>query len=1206
MTRRPTWHKIGQQGLEKPLATKSAGGKPRRRAGQKDVDVLVGIAVARASYASLQAIAAKLPADSGAAFIVVYSHSQGLVAQTVADDLATLSGLPAEVCTAAVRPRPNQIYVAPGACFLLSVDGELVPEAPHDPGAKRGSIDSLMTSLAENLQACAIGVFLQDIAPDGVAGIKTLKEHGGFALGEAPEHPSRGLSEAVDPDGIMDLLLPAEEMPPRIAAYIEHLRASGAAANAAPSAALQQNLGRIAAILRNKTGHDFHGYKQNTFARRVQRRMQVLQLDTMEGYLSALHADPAEVDHLFQDLLIGVTQFFRDGPEFGLLEREVIPKLFEGKTASDQVRVWVLGCATGEEAYSIGILLREHMATLDVVPAVQIFATDLDGRALSMARSGRYPESISKDLTAERLERWFTHEGATYSVVKELREMCIFSQHNVVRDAPFSRIDLVSCRNLLIYLTGELQDRVIPLFHFSLKPGGYLFLGPSENVTRHVKLFAPIERRHRIFRRLEAVARLLPEFPLTTAKVRAAAPGQRTVTRRQQVNPAARKTVERIIERYAPTYVLIDNQFDVLQFSERTGAYLEPIAGSATLNLLNLVRRELRVDLRAALHTAAADRRRVQVDAADISINGVARRHELIIEPISEDDYPTGFLVMFRDNGAAASLAALEANDAALLRDEHVQRLEAELRHSNERLQATIEELESTNEELKSSNEEYQSINEEMQSANEELETSKEELQSVNEELHTVNGELGYRVSELARANSDLKNLLENTQIATIFLDNDLRVKSFTPSVGDVYHLIDTDLGRPITDIASRIDYPELRDDVRRVLRTLAPVEREVRGQEAGAHYLLRVLPYRSIDNFIAGAVITFADVSDLVRAQAALSESEARYRMVVESATDYAIITMDEQRRITGWNPGAANVFGASEDEMIGKPADEIFTPEDRAQDAPEGEAVTALRRGSAADNRWHLRSDGARFWASGVLMPLKPPMQGFVKILHDRTQERENEERQRLLMAELQHRVKNILAVVRSIASRTLENTDDLEDFSAHFDGRLQALARTQNVLTRTGSGKIDLEELVSEELLTHEPHNDGQVTIEGPQIDLKDRAAEIFALALHELATNAVKYGALAHPRGHITVSWRVLRTAAGGRLSLEWRESGVPALNPSPTRHGFGRDLIERGLPYELGAATSLEFLPGGVRCTIELPIDPQGSADSESLQWNTQG
>ena len=663
----------------------------------------------------------------------------------------------------------------------------------------------------------------------------------------------------------------------------------------------------------------------------------------------------------------------------------------------------------------------------------------------------------------------------------------------------------------------------------------------------------------------------------------------------EQLGTDARRRVDRIIERYAPSHVLVDEHYDVLQFSERTGGFLEPVAGAANLNLLSLVRRELRTDLQAALLAAAAERRRVRVRATEMPLQGAARRIELIVEPVVDADQPMAFLVLFRDCGPALS-TTVEVMDAAALGGE---RLEAGVPHSKDRLQSTIEEL-------KPSNEEDQSINNALQSAGEDLGTSKEDLLSVNEELRAANFELAYRVTELARANSDLKNLLENTQIATVFLDNELRVESFTPSIVDVFNLIESDLGRPLTDIAARIDYPELLADVRRVMRNLAPVEREVGAHVGEGRYLIRVLPYRSTDNFIAGVVITFADVTDVVRAREALSRSEARYRLVVESATDYAIITMDAARRITGWNPGASNIFGWSEDEMIGKPADVIFTPEDQQERAPDAEAAIAEQMGRASDDRWHVRRDGSRFWASGVMMPLKGPEVGFVKILHDCTPERENEERQKLLMAELQHRVKNILAVVRSIASRTLETTEDLEDFSAHFDGRLRALARTQNVLTRTATGRIDLDELVREELLTHAPHEPAQVEVAGPDITLRDRAAEIFALALHELATNAVKYGALAQPKGHVSVTWRILHAAAGPRLSLEWRETGVPALDPNPTRQGFGRDLIERGLPYELGAATSLEFLPGGVRCTVELPLDVEAGAESKSSIWSAAG
>jgi two-component system CheB/CheR fusion protein len=1165
--------------------------------------VVVAVAVSHASLASLETLFSSLPHSAGAAYVVVFSQTEGLVPEEIATNLGRLANRPALVAAGHLRPLPDHIYIASLDGSLVAEGQELVELSPEQPPGHRGSIDSLMTSLAEAYGPRAIGVFLHGIGPDGLAGIVTLKENDGLALGERP--PGQPASpDLLDPNAVVDATLPVEEIARRIEAYVEDIL--GLEASKDREQEVQRNLPRIAAILRDRTGHDFHGYKQNTFARRVQRRMQVRQLDAAAAYLAALRTDPDEVHHLFQDLLIGVTSFFRDKAEFTLLEREVIPKLFEGRTAEDTVRVWVLGCATGEEAYSIGMLMREHAATLENRPRIQIFATDLDGRALTIARTGRYAESIDKHLSPERLARWFHREGATYSVAKELREMCVFSQQNVIRDAPFSRIDLVSCRNLLIYLTPELQERVIPLFHFALRPGGFLFLGSSENVTKHAKLFAPIERRHRIFRRLEALARPIPEFPLATI---ASVPAQAGALMRAggglRLDASARKRADQIIGRYAPSYVLVDQQYDVLRFSEHTGGLLQPSGGAASLNLLSLVHRQLRIELRTALRAAAAEQRRVEIDVPEIVIDGKSRRLDVIVEPLTDGEAPGGFLVFFRDKGAALSPGADNARDAAAQRDDLVAQLESDLRVANERLQATVEELESTNEELKASNEEYQSLNEELQSTNEELETSKEELQSVNEELHTVNGELGFRVNELARANADLKSLLENTQIATVFLDNDMRVKSFTASIGDVYHLIETDLGRPITDIAPRVHYPDLREDVRRVLRTLAPVEREVAGAADGHRFLVRVLPYRSGDNFIAGVVITFADISEVMRVQAALAASEARYRMIVDSATDYAIITMDAERRITGWNPGAAHIFGWSEGEMLGKSADTIFTPEDRKAHAPEAEASTAVGDGRAADQRWHLRLDGGRFWGAGVLMPLRDPTQGFVKILHDRTEEREHGERQKLLMAELQHRVKNILAVVRSIAARTLENTNDLDDFSAHFDGRLRALGRTQNVLTRTIGGRIDLDELVREELLSHAAHDGGQVEISGVPITLKDRSAEIFALALHELATNAVKYGALSQPKGLVRITWRVLTAADGARLSLDWRESGVPALDPSPTRHGFGRDLIERGLPYELGAATSLEFLPGGVRCTIELPLDDSGAADTDSLRWSNQ-
>ncbi|HTI67266.1 MAG TPA: CheR family methyltransferase [Caulobacteraceae bacterium] len=1160
--------------------------EPRRRARKAASlaatapTLVVGVAASAATLPSLERLFAQGPLPAGVAFVISLRQSDGLDFATVAAALAP-HGFAAEAVADGERAQAGRVYVGP-LDRLMTLEGEAFRLAPAEqPPGERAAIDSFLISLAAAQQHRAVAVILAGMGSVGAAGVTAVKEQGGLAVAELDANRP-GPEHLVDPAFLVDFVLPADQIAGRIATYADHLAGVQPwrdAAAAPPETAGQ--LARIAGILRSRTGHDFHGYKHNTFLRRVQRRMQVLQIDQVEAYIERLRTAPDEVGHLFQDLLIGVTQFFRDGLEFDLLRREVVPKLVEGRDGGEQIRIWVLGCATGEEAYSIAILMQEQLAKLDRPPLVQIFATDIDGRALTMARSGRYPESIAKDVSPERLARWFSKEGATYAVIKELREMCIFSQHNVVRDAPFSRIDLVSCRNLLIYLTGELQDRVIPLFHFSLKPGGFLFLGPSENVTRQAKLFAPIDRRHRIYRRLDTVNRVLPEFPLATGERGRDLAGRGDLAK-PRADTGLGRQAERIADRYAPAYVLIDDQYETLNFSGRTGRFLEPAAGAASLNLLNLVHRDLRVDLRAALHAAATQRTVAKVERLQVGIQGEVRRVDLVVEPVIVPDAPVNFVVLFRDGGPVDGAEGEAVLSAPALRDEHVQRLEGELRLVKERLQAAIEELESTNEELKSSNEEYQSINEEMQSANEELETSKEELQSVNEELHTVNGELAHRVTDLARANSDLKNLLSSTQIATVFLDNDLRIKSFTPAVGDIFHLIDGDLGRPITHIAARIAYPELADDVRKVLRTLAPIEREVADLDLGTRHLVRVLPYRSIDNYIAGAVITFLDVTATVRAQAEAEEAGAQTREILESIAD-AFYALDGEMRFTYANRRALEDWGKRPEEVLGRRLIDVFPCADQT------EAFEAQRRAAREGVPVHVETLSAVLhgW---IAISAYPDASGGVSVyFRDISDRKRSEERQKLLMGELQHRVKNILAVVRSIANRTLDTSETLEEFAAHFDGRLRALARTQGVLSRHAEGEIELEEIVREELLSHAVHDDDQIEVSGPPIRLRQKAAEIMALALHELTTNAVKYGALASQAGHIAVTWRTTLTKEGRRLSLQWRESGVPLVDSAPSRTGFGRDLIERGLPYDLGAATLLEFSPGGIRCLIELPI-----------------
>ncbi|HEY0572204.1 MAG TPA: CheR family methyltransferase [Enterovirga sp.] len=1026
--------------------------------------VVIGIGGSGAALDSISGLLAKLPPAPDQAIVVVLQHREAIEDEALRQALAVHHEhfQPIEDGT---QLQGGRIYVAPQNVIVTLADGHFQSRpAQQEPGS-RGTIDSFFLSLAKERGERALAIMLSGTAGDGTLGFAAIKEHGGLTVAEATPHETAAdLATSSFPVALADLLLPLGAIPEHVRSSARQLaRPSARESRDASQSEVSGALRQIATILRNKTGHDFHGYKPQTFMRRVQRRMKVVQLDEIEDYAKHLRGNGDEVQNLFNDLLIGVTQFFRDAKEFEILEREVIPRILEGKEAGDPVRVWVLGCATGEEAYSIAILLREQMARQEVCPHVQIFATDIDGRALASARVGRYAQSIAGDMSPERLARWFVKEGNTYCVVKELREMCIFSAHSVIRDAPFSRLDLVSCRNLLIYLNAELQTRVIPLFHFALLPDRFLFLGNSENVTRHQKLFVPIDRRARIFRRLDNGARVVPEFPITSP-IRRIGDGTGGAPPRPNVDRGLARRVERIAERYAPAYVVTDENFQVLHFSGRTGRYIEPTNGVASLDLLSLLHRDLRLNVRAALMKAAEEDQPVRADLLKMHMDGRVHTVDVVVEPVR--DTPDGnrnYVVVLKD-GMSFADGEVDAIGAESLRDEHVQRLDGELRLTRERLQATIEELESTNEELKSSNEEYQSLNEELQSANEELETSREELQSVNEELTTVNGELAHRVHELTRATSDLKNFLESTQIATLFLDNELNVMNFTPAVREVFHLIDSDLGRPIAHIKSRIGFEDLHEDIRRVQRTLSAVERSLENAATGARYIVRVLPYRSVDNFIAGTVVTFVDVTALTRA-----------------------------------------------------------------------------------------------------------------------------EETQRLLLAELQHRVRNTLSVVRSIARRTARTSDTVEEYAMHLDGRLQAFARTQGFVTRNPAAGVDLELLVVEELLAYGAQEGDQASISGPQVRLQPKAAETFGLVVHELATNAIKHGSLSKPGGRVDVSWSIEGVEGTRVLGFEWIESGGPAPAVSPRRCGFGTELLERTLSYELKATASLDFAETGLRCRIQLPL-----------------
>ncbi|HZF35790.1 MAG TPA: chemotaxis protein CheB [Candidatus Angelobacter sp.] len=829
---------------------------------------IVGIGASAGGLQAIKLLFERMPADTGMAFVIVTHLPKGRESD-LPEIIDRFTTMPAHAATADHPIEPNHVYVAPPDHIVTIEAGRLRLRARED-AVQRKPIDVFLSSLAKERADAAIGVLLSGSGNDGTLGMKAIKAFGGLTVaqgtdGDGPQHSE--MPNAAIATGVVDSVLAVDEMAARLT---EFARVFAQKESEPESEALEKAQPAICQILLRQTGHDFSGYKQRTFHRRVRRRMQVLGIAEPADYASRLSQDAEEVTLLFRDLLIGVTSFFRDADAFHALEELVIPQLFAGKGVSESVRVWVPGCATGEEAYSIAILLREHMDALKVAPKVQLFATDIDDAALGIARAGNYPEALVANLSETRLKRHFVNDGVTYSVSKEIREICVFSSHSVLRDPPFSRLELVSCRNLLIYLGTNFQARVIPIFHFALKPRGYLFLGTSENVGQSAELFAPVDKKQRIFQRRDHATPSFPVSALASGDTRAAAVSPEL--RRELVSGAAglRRSVEsQVIERYAPPHVLVNRDGEIVHYSVRTGKYLEPAVGLPNRQLIAMARKGLRLDLRAALREAVETGRTSQRERIAVEIDDRVQLVDLIVEPFGGEERDPLFLVLFRDAGSPFTPLESQNRERDDGGDVRMERLEQDLRETRERLQSTVEEYETAVEELKSSNEELQSVNEELQSTNEELETSKEELQSLNEELHTVNAELNAKVEELDRANTDLRNIFDSTQIATVFLDRNLIIRTFTPAVTSIFNLIASDRGRPLTDIASQLDAGDLKRDIQTVLERAETIERKVSRSDGARHYLMRILPYLAQNNSVEGILVTLVDVTTLAAAEA-------------------------------------------------------------------------------------------------------------------------------------------------------------------------------------------------------------------------------------------------------------------------------------------------------------------------------------------------
>jgi two-component system CheB/CheR fusion protein len=847
---------------------------------------IVGIGASAGGLAAFEAFFSGMPADRdpGMAFV--------LVQHLAPDHKSILTELVKRHTRMRVREvedgmvvEPNCAYIIPPNRDMAFLGGALQLLEPSAPRGLRLPIDFFFRSLAQDQHERAICIVLSGTGSDGTLGVRAIKGAGGMAMAQNPESTEYdGMPRSAIATRMVDFVLPPAEMPAQLISYVAHAFGKTAIPLSPPTPKSEGALKRVFILLRAQTGHDFSHYKQNTVIRCVERRMAISQIDRLDDYVRFLQQSPAEVESLFHDLLIGVTSFFRDPAAFEALRLHVIPQLVEGKPPGAAIRVWVPGCSTGEEAYSIAILLQEHIAAVRQSLKLQVFATDIDARAIDRARVGVYPASIAADIASERLAQFFVQEpdGSAYRVAKSIRDTLVFSEQDVIKDPPFSKLDLISCRNLLIYVDGELQKRLLPMFHYALKPGGFLFLGTSESVGELAQFFSTIDRQSKLFQSKADAPGARPQseggWPMHAPEQRPDVRNSGKLAGGSKVS--LRDVTERtLLQEYAPASVLVDEHGDILYLHGRTGLFLEPPEGEASLNILKMGREGLRQRMMTALHKAVVQAVPVVEPQLRVKTNGSFTTIDLTVQPVRIQGGDAGhkaFLITFKEAAAVKEppkkASTLESGETAIEsvaeHEAHIAALEEELREKQEYLRTAIEELETSNEELKSSNEEMQSINEELQSTNEELETSKEELQSINEELATVNAELQQKVADLSRVNNDMNNLLAGTGIGTIFVDNQLRIMRFTPAVTQVLNLILTDVGRPVGHVVSNfVGYDGLVEDVQAVLDSLVP--REVEAQtRAGSWYTLRIRPYRTLENVIEGAVVSFVDITEQKQAR--------------------------------------------------------------------------------------------------------------------------------------------------------------------------------------------------------------------------------------------------------------------------------------------------------------------------------------------------
>jgi len=876
---------------------------------------IIGIGGASGSLTAFKNFFRHMPANSGMAFVLVI-HQDAKEDEDFEKLITSYTTMPLLMAEDGMKVFPEHVYLAPKNVDIGIHDGHLLLFNPSREKGAHMCIDHFFQSLAEDQWNLAVGIIFSGLGADGETGIRMIKEKLGMCMVQDPENAEySSMPLAAIKTHLTDFVLTPEEMPGRLIRYLNHPALRLPLENESNTHKTNKvHIQKILMLLRSHTGHDFTLYKKNTISRRIERRIAFHQLPDYESYVNYLRENPSEIELLFNELLIGVTKFFRDKQAFEVL-KEHIYQLLKNKDPQEPIRIWIAGCSTGEEAYSIAILITEYLDTLPMKrkPKAQIFATDLDANAIELARTGFYFSNIVAELSPQQIERFFIKKNNGFTVKKEIREMIVFAQHNLIKDAPFTRLDLLCCRNVMIYLTTDLQKKIIPIFHYSLNVNGLLFLGPAESVGSFHDIFNSLDSKWKLFQRKEGVSSLgkLLDFPFHIANQDKLSKTDVAVKSGQK-NPLAEHFNKVLLDNHTPPSLLLNDKGEILYINGNTSRFIQLHPGEAVMNIHRMIREELKYVLGNAIHQAHSNRSKVEISEIKIKEQDKNFLVGFSVEYLHDPSLQGMMLVTFYEK-TATKKSSRRANSTVT--EGAVEELEKELTYTKQQLHTTIEQMETSLEELKSTNEELQSTNEELQSTNEEALTTKEEMQSLNEELMTINLQYQTKAEELTQLNNDMKNLLDNIEIGTIFLDNQLNILRFTPQVTKLFNVIATDVGRSITHIVSNFDYPSIENTIKQVIETLVGKELEVK-TKMNEWYNLRMMPYRTMDNFINGAVLTFTKITP-IKSMTAQVQGLLKYTQAVINKLPEATIVIDSEKKVVVFNRHFLDLFNFTESEI-------------------------------------------------------------------------------------------------------------------------------------------------------------------------------------------------------------------------------------------------------------------------------------------------